>query len=67
MAPFTIRVGAVLDCFLTLDPLPLTGLPCLASVDEDVLRPATGCPRVEWYPKSRSGRGFSFSEEKERK
>jgi ribosomal protein L13E len=36
-------------------------------VDEDVLRPATGCPRVEWYPKSRSGRGFSFSEEKERK
>ena len=38
-----------------LDPLSLTGLPCSATVGENVLSPAeTGYFRVEWYPKGTS-------------
>ena len=33
-----------------MDPVPLTGLPCLASVGKDVHSPAvTSCSRAGWY------------------
>jgi len=38
--PPTTEVGAVPDCCLLVDPGPLIGLPCLASVGEGVPSPA---------------------------
>jgi hypothetical protein len=39
-------------CCLTLDSLPLAGLPLLASAGENMLSPnATWCVRAGWYPR----------------
>lgn len=37
--PTTTRARDVTDCCLSMDLIPLTGLPCLASVREDVTSP----------------------------
>jgi hypothetical protein len=44
-------VGTVPNTCLSVDPVSPTGLPCLASMGEDVPSPAgTECARVGWYP-----------------
>ena len=55
--------GCPWTCCLPVDPVPLTGLSCLASEEEDV--PSlieTWCTRVGWYPVEAS----TLSEEKGR-
>lgn len=50
------------SCCLPVDPVTLTGLPCLASVSEDIYSSAVmSCARVGWYlggpPPSQRRRG----------
>ena len=40
VASLTTGAGAVFECCLPLDPFPLAGLPCLASVGEHAFGPA---------------------------
>ena len=49
--PLTTGVEAYPDCCLPVNPIPLTGRSCLASVEEDVPGPAgTVVAWVGWYP-----------------
>lgn len=52
--PLRTGVIAVSDLLLALllDPLSPAVLPCLVSVEEDMLSPAvTCCPRARYYPR----------------